>query len=132
MKRLIALILLASTVAACTPEQEAKWQATVSAIKQGVKVTTEAARQTLDEVCGQQAFINQGAQVALSIAVSRGNGPRTQRAVRDTNTSMAALAAACGSGNASTNSLASLAVKAWAAYQAVKAAQAAAQTANGA
>lgn len=132
MKRVVALVMLAFIVAACTPEQEAKWKATVDSIKAGVRVTTEAARQTLDEVCGQQAFINQGAQVALSIAVSRGNGPRTQQAVRDTNTSMAALAAACASGNASTNSLASLAVKAWAAYQAVKSAQAAAQAANGA
>lgn len=126
MKHILVVAILAITAAGCTLEQQQKWQSVVTNIQQGVRVTTEVARQTLEEVCAQQPLITQGAAVAISIAQSRGGtptGPKTQAAIRDINTSLAALAAVCSSGNASTSSLASLAVKAWSAYQAVQRAQ---------
>lgn len=134
LKRLSAVLvigLVAISAAACTPEQEAKWAAFVAAVKQGVKVTTETARQTLDEVCGQSAAINMAAQATIGVVQARGSGPKTQAAIRDINTGMATLAAVCSSGNASSSSLAALAVKAYAAYRAVQQAQAAAAAANG-
>lgn len=130
--KIATLGLLALSIAACTPEQEAKWSATVNSIKQGIQVTTEAARQTLNEVCAQQVTIIPAAQAAISIAQSRGNGPRTQQSVQAINAGITGFAAACGSGNATTSSLASLTVKAWTAYQAIQNAQAVAQAANGA
>jgi hypothetical protein len=119
----------------CTINQEALRDFAQRA-RQGIAIAAQEARNVLDQVCEQQPTINLGAQTAISIAQSRAMGPgphpKTQAAIRDINTSMAALAAACSSGNASTSSLVSLGLKAWNAYQAVMAAQAAAQAANGA
>lgn len=129
---LMAGFLVGLTLAACSPEQEAKWQSFVAAVQNGVRVSTEAARQTLDEVCANSAAINLTAQTVISVAQARGDGPKTRAAVRDINTGMATLAAVCSSGNASSNSLAALAVKAYAAYRAVQQAQASAASANGA
>lgn len=133
MKRfvLIAALAAATLIAGCTPEQEGKWSATVNSVRAGISVTTAAVRQTLDEVCAQQALVIPAAQTAIVIAQGRGNGPRTQAAVRAINSGIAGYVAACQGGPVDA-SLASLVVRAWSAYNAIRDAQAAAQAAGGA
>jgi hypothetical protein len=131
MKRILIVAGLAGMLAACTVEQQAKWQSVVTQIREGVRVSTEVARATLDEVCAQQGAISAASAVAIGFAESRrgpGANPRTDALIRDINTGMAAFQAACTTGSASSTSLANLAVRAWSAYQAVIAAQAAART----
>jgi hypothetical protein len=131
MKRMFLIAALAiSALAGCTPDQEAKWKSIANSVSAGVRVTTEAARQTLDEVCAQQSFVIPAAQTAISLAQSRGNGPRTQAAVRSINAGIAGYVAACQGGPAEA-SLAALVVRAWNAYNAIRDAQAAAAAAAG-
>ena len=123
---LVTMLAMALNVSACTPEQEAKLKATITAIKSGVKVTTDAARQALDTICANSAATNTGAQIAIQIATQRGD----TKAVQDINTAMATLASVCSTGNAASSSLAALALKGWAAYQTILAVQAAQQGAK--
>lgn len=125
MKKLLTLIAVVAMLGttACTPEQDAKIKATIDAIKSGVKVTTDAARQALDAVCANTATANAGAQIAIQIATQRGD----TKAIQDINTAMATLASVCSNGNAASSSLAALALKGWAAYQTVVAIQKAQQ-----
>lgn len=131
MKKFALIAVLAIATAGCTPEQEAKWSATVMAIQNGLRVTTEAARQTLEEVCAQQSLVIGAAQTAVALAQSRGSGPRTTAAVRAINSGIAGYVAACQGGTANVT-LAQLAVRAWGAYNAIRNAQAEANAANGA
>lgn len=131
MRRVILLVGLGLYLAACTPEQEAKWQSLVNAVNNGVRVTTEAARQMLDEVCAQQPIVISAAQSAITIAQLRGDGPKTRAAIRNINAGIVGYTAACQGGTADV-SLAQLAVRAWNAYQAIRTAQAQAQAAGGA
>lgn len=131
MKRFALITVALLAVAGCTPEQEAKWQSFAASVQNGVRVTTEAARQTLDEVCAQQSVVVTAAQTAITFAQSRGSGPRTRSAVANINAGIAGYVAACQGGTANVT-LAQLALRAWNAYQAIRAAQIEAQNANGA
>lgn len=134
MKRLmvvIALLAMGPFVAGCTPDQEQKWRDIMAKIEAGVAVGTRLVNDTLTEVCAQQQFAIPTAQTAIAIARSRGDGPRTQAAIRAINTGITAYVTACEGGTAN-QSLAQLASRAWRAYNAIKAAQAEASAANGA
>lgn len=133
MKRLalIAVMAFATFVAGCTPEQDQKLRDIMAKIEAGVAVGTRAVNEALAEVCAQQQFAIPTAQTAIAVARSRGDGPRTQSAIRAINTGITAYVAAC-EGNTANQSLAQLASRAWRAYNAIRAAQAEASAANGA
>lgn len=132
MKRLalIAVMAMALFEAGCTPDQEQKWRDVIASIERGVAVGTKLVNDTLAEVCAQQQFAIPAAQTAVALARSRGDGPRTQSAIRAINTGITAYVAACEGGSAN-QSLGQLASRAWRAYNAIKAAQAEASAANG-
>lgn len=127
MRRTLMVLatISAFSVAACTPEQEAKWASTIAAIKSGARIAADTARATIDEVCGYSPALVMTANTSASIAASQGK----EWAVRDINNATAALSAVCDTptSGSSASSLANLAVRAWNAYKAVQAADAAAR-----